>query len=285
MKNYKFYTIIVALFATYLVSAQNVQGTAFYTSKTNNEIDFSSRQGMPENVKKMIQERLKEMSSKTYILKFNTSTSIYQEEIVLKGTSLNPFADRMNMMMGAQDAGILYKNINKKEYTNQKDIYGKVFLIEDTLPTFNWGVENDTKQIGNYLCFKASTIIKMPKTRGGFPGNRPEEGQENENIKDQFEDVKVVVWYTLDIPVQQGPVKFWGLPGLILAVEMGNTKILCTKLELKNSNETLHISAPKKGKKITQEKFDKTFAKKMKELGETRGGGRPGGGFRGENRN
>jgi hypothetical protein len=66
---------------------------------------------------------------------------------------------------------------------------------------------------------------------------------------------------------------------------MGNTKILCTKIELKNTNETLNITAPKKGKKIIQEKFDETFTKKMKELRETNNG-RPGGGFRrGGNRN
>lgn len=278
MKNYKLFTIVILLFNITLLSAQNIQGKAYYISKTDTQLDFSSRQGMPEEVKSRIQEQVNKMSSKTYILNFNATNSIYQEETVLDETALsqNQFGNNMRMMFSAQDIGILYKDINKKEYTNQRDLYGKLFLIKDNLPSNNWSIESETKQIGNYICYKATAIIKMPKRGLGMPNSRPQKNDDDEKTTlNQLEDVEVIVWYTLDIPIQQGPDKFWGLPGLILEVEMGNTKILCTKVELKKSKEIVEITPPKKGKKLNQEEYDEILEKKIKEI---RGSfGRPGG--------
>ncbi len=45
-------------------------------------------------------------------------------------------------------------------------------------------------------------------------------------------EVTVTAWYTLDIPISQGPGEYWGLPGLILEVSEGRTAILCSKITL-----------------------------------------------------
>ena len=42
----------------------------------------------------------------------------------------------------------------------------------------------------------------------------------------------IEAWYTLQIPVSSGPAEYWGLPGLILEVNSGNTTILCSKIIL-----------------------------------------------------
>lgn len=280
----KLLTVLVILLANTVFFAQNIEGKAYYISKTNTELDFSDREGMPEEIKQRIKQQMKDLSTKTFVLSFNASESLYQEETELDNSSLseNRFGGGLRMIMSAQDAGILYKNTKNKSYTNQKDVYGKQFIIQDSLKTFDWKLENESKKVGNYLCFKATTTMKMLQRPSGFPGNPNSEKDEAPTLSEKEE--LVTVWYTLDIPLQQGPEKLWGLPGLILEVEMGNKKILCTKVEVSNNSKTFNIEPPKKGKKVNQETFDEILAKKIKELQASFGGQR-GGAFRRGNRN
>jgi GLPGLI family protein len=67
----------------------------------------------------------------------------------------------------------------------------------------------------------------------------------------------VTLWYT-EI-CNQGPDKYWGLPGLILEVNDGKTVILCSKVVL-NSKTKAEIKATKR-KEISKE-FDETSIKK-----------------------
>jgi predicted GIY-YIG superfamily endonuclease len=53
-------------------------------------------------------------------------------------------------------------------------------------------------------------------------------------------EISITAWYTPEIPINQGPENYWGLPGLILEVTDGKTVILCSKLVLntKEKKET-----------------------------------------------
>lgn len=81
---------------------------------------------------------------------------------------------------------------------------------------------------------------------------------------------EIEAWYTLQIPVSNGPAEYWGLPGLILEVSAGNTTILCSKIIL-NPKEKLTIVAPDKGKEITKSDYQKTIQEKMLEMRNNRG--------------
>ena len=94
-------------------------------------------------------------------------------------------------------------------------------------------------------------------------------------------EVEVVAWYTPQIPVNQGPGEYWGLPGLILEVSSGRTTILCSKIIL-NPEEKKEIKVPSKGKVVTKSEYNETVKQKMKEMREMYGG-RRGGGRRGGN--
>ncbi|MBT8271309.1 MAG: GLPGLI family protein, partial [Bacteroidia bacterium] len=87
--------------------------------------------------------------------------------------------------------------------------------------------------------------------------------------------------YTPQIPLNQGPGEYWGLPGLILEVSSGRTTILCSKIIL-NPEEKKEIKVPSKGKVITRAEYNETVKQKMKEMREMYGG-RRGGGRRGGN--
>ncbi|MGK4566045.1 GLPGLI family protein [Flavobacterium sp. 3HN19-14] len=80
-------------------------------------------------------------------------------------------------------------------------------------------------------------------------------------------ETTVTAWYTPDIPVNQRPETYWGLPGLILEVNDGKTTILCSKIVL-NSKEKAEIKAPKNGQVVSQKEYEKIVADKTAELKE-----------------
>lgn len=54
-----------------------------------------------------------------------------------------------------------------------------------------WQLNSDTLKIKNYICNKATTT---------------------------YEGRDYIAWYTTEIPISDGPYKFWGLPGLITKI-------------------------------------------------------------------
>ncbi|MEF9480107.1 GLPGLI family protein [Chryseobacterium sp. 1B4] len=93
----------------------------------------------------------------------------------------------------------LRSNINysvEKDKTNQKtyfkDRIGRdIYSYEEDRP-LNWKIESETRKIGEYKVQKAET---------------------------DFGGRKWTAWFTTDLPYQDGPYKFGGLPGLIVKIE------------------------------------------------------------------
>jgi GLPGLI family protein len=79
--------------------------------------------------------------------------------------------------------------------------------------------------------------------------------------------------------VSTGPDTYYGLPGLILELNAGSTIMLCTEVAI-NTQETLEIEAPNKGKEVSRDEYNKIVKVKTAELKERfqsrggRGGGR-----------
>ncbi|WP_290699687.1 GLPGLI family protein [Lacinutrix sp.] len=90
-------------------------------------------------------------------------------------------------------------------------------------------------------------------------------------------EVEVVAWYTMQIPINNGPGEFWGLPGLILEVSSGKTTLLCSKIVM-NPTEKGDIKMPVKGKEVTKKEYNTIVKNKTEEMRETfRGRGGRGG--------
>lgn len=274
-------TLFVLVFSI-AISAQNTNGKAYYVIKNTIKINLGNRQ-ISEAQKAMLQERINSMSTNNFVLSFNKNSSIYVEEEKLEKDQGNGIvAQRMGMMkmiLNQGSNGKLYKNIKDNTYKNQVDIYGKLFLIQDSLQTIDWKITDEVKTIGKHTCFKATTILKNRGLPTNFrPGEqRTDDSKEERKIGDEM--IIVTAWFTLDIPISQGPAMYYGLPGLILEVNAGNTTILCSKIELSKKEEI--INAPKNGKKINQKKYDELLKKKTNEVRENFRRGR--GGFRGRN--
>lgn len=276
---YKVIIAVVLTVASYMgLRAQEFQGMAVYESKTSTS-DFKSRmegnREMTPDMQKRIEERMKKMFEKTFILNFDKSASIYKEEERLDAPGQGSGGMRMMSSMTG-GGGTYYKNVKEKSYTVDKEFMGKEFLVKDSLPNLKWKMEGETRMIGGYNCFKATAVRPASKTdfrnlrprREDAAATKPADTDKKTSLLDALDMPKetvITAWYTPEIPVNQGPENYWGLPGLILEVNDGKTVILCSKVVL-NPKVKTEIKAPTKGKVTTQKEFDETVVKKMEEF-------------------
>lgn len=261
-------TVLVFFLVQTALSAQDFQGSAVYQTKTKVEMDLAAS-GIPADRIKQIEEMMKNQMEKTFVLTFDKTASIYKEEVKLEQGAAASGPGMRFAMMGGGASGKYYKNTQTKTSAKENEFSGKNFLIKDVLKTYEWKMEQETKMIGENLCFKATTIIEMPANSNSFTFGRQNNNKE-EDKKEEVEKIELVpvtAWYSMDIPVSHGPGDYWGLPGLILEINAGNTQIMCTKIVM-NPKEKADITEPDKGKVVTQKEYDEMLKVKMKEMQE-----------------
>ena len=255
--------LIVVLLLTANAVGQEFQGKAYYFSKSNLEFgSWGAR--LSEAQKKQIQERLKNRLEKTYVLTFNKEESSFKEDQKLDAISGATDSWGKNFSPGEQ-----YKNIKSNEFVQMQEFYGKQFLVKDELQKIKWTMTKESKNIGNYMSFMATTSIPKSELEwynfswGDIQSSNNESGQEEEMVE-------VTAWYTPQIPVSMGPSEFWGLPGLILEVNMNNTTMLCSKIVM-NPEDKNEIEAPKRGKEVAKMEYKEIITGKMIEMRDNRG--------------
>ncbi len=84
---------------------------------------------------------------------------------------------------------IVHKNYLNREMKSAEYILTKSFVMKDSIPELQWEFGNGEKKIGTFVCHNAFTT---------------------------FRGRKYEAWFCADIPIQNGPWKLGGLPGLIL---------------------------------------------------------------------
>lgn len=281
MKNHFLLYLFIFLTAITL-HAQDFQGKAIYQSKTSLDRSLEGRQ-LSEEQKRRIEQRLKSSLDKSYELIFDRTASLYSEEEKLDAPNNQDGRGGFRISLADIGKGMFYKNIQQKVYVNQKELFGKNFLIQDSLAPLEWKLGPETKTIGKYICYKATAIVKIGtamqslqsfgRNRRGGPSSyqtettQQDSTQSSRNFPERTaqNERAVTAWYTTQIPVSQGPGMYWGLPGLILEINDGRTTILCNKITL-NAENKLVLEAPTKGKEVTQEEYDKMLSKKMTEM-------------------
>lgn len=275
MKSLPFKLILLAFIflVSFKPNVQEFQGKAYYYSKSSMELgNWGAR--MSEAQKKQIQARLKNRLEKTYVLNFNKEESVFNEE------------DQIDAIAGATDTwgsnfsrGEQYKNVKENVLAQGQEFYGKKFLVKDKLQAIDWKMGSESKQIGKYVCFKATASIPSAELAwydfswSDLSPATTASTADSTNVESKEPAIKmteVEAWYTLQIPVSHGPGEYWGLPGLILEVSAGNTTMLCSKVVL-NPDERIVIEAPDKGKEITKSEYQATVQGKMREMRDNRG--------------
>ena len=254
-------------------NVQEFQGQAYYFSKSTMELgSWGAR--MSEAQKNQVKARLKNRLEKTYVLNFNKEESVFNEE------------EKLDAMSGATDSwgnnfsrGEQYKNVKENALIQSQEFYGKKFLVKDNLHGIDWKMGSESKQIGQYMAFKATAMVPTNELTwydfswSDLRNTSAENSSDSTNIEvaePEIEMTAVEAWYTPQIPVSHGPGEYWGLPGLILEVTAGNTVMLCAKIVM-NSKERIDIEAPTKGTEITKSEYQATVKTKMQEMRDNRG--------------
>jgi len=140
----------------------------------------------------------------------------------------------------------LFYDIEGLKTVEKKEFMSRVFLITGDVKQGEWKVTGEQKVVLDYPCMQA--------------------------VKENEEGEKTIAWFTPSIPVATGPSNYIGLPGLVLQVESGDgDRVLTAKsIEFGAIDKKLLVK-PKKGKKVTSEKYDEIVAKKMEEMGGKQG--------------
>ena len=275
--------IFLISFTSISLIGQEFQAQAFY--KTQTAMDLGSwGDRMSAEQKKAMKERMKPFLEPVYILTFDKTKSIYKQEETLDAPGSGGGRGWGRMM--AASGGPVYKDVVSKKSLQSTEFMGKKFLISNDQDNIKWVMQNESKMIGSYLCFKATAQVKKPKTmtsawrnaeKDSKKSNENDNNLENDNNQtntkvEKLEEVVVnaeietiTAWYSPQIPVSHGPAEYGGLPGLILELTNDRTVMLCTKVVM-NPEKRIDISEPTKGEFVTKGEFENIVEVKVKEM-------------------
>ncbi|HMX83663.1 MAG TPA: GLPGLI family protein [Saprospiraceae bacterium] len=141
-----------------------------------------------------------------------------------------------------QDEFVIFRDLNKRSTKQLIETLGRTYLIDEAATPPKWKILNEIKDVAGYICMKAETY---------------------DSIKDQ----RIVAWFTDQIPVDGGPEMMFGLPGMILELNMNQGSVIITALSVKPMKLEKGLPLPKKwkGKKIENEAFQEQIKKHITE--------------------
>lgn len=235
MKFLKYITIFIFIIScnSQKVYAQKLSGKIIYKYRVYNDyfLKLDSLEGNQN-------ERVKDAISQ-----INESLTNYQDffdfSLIFDESSSNYFWNDMlqndgmaNMKFAkilTDSNSIYYSSLKDSIILEERDFLGKKIIIKRLINDTHWKLLNDSKKIGNYTCFKATTIKKSTK-----------------------KNIIVEAWYTPQIPNSFGPKGYNGLLGLILELKEGNIIYYVSKLKF---NSKIKINKPTEGEVMSVLQF------------------------------
>lgn len=132
----------------------------------------------------------------------------------------------------------LYIDFEKEERCAVLEFMTREFRVENSLENRGWKLQAERKKVGEYVCMKATANL---------------------------DGDKITAWFTPEIPVPAGPSEYYGLPGLVLAVErLDETIFLATSVDLSAPDPEMLVP-PDAGRLTSPEDFEQIVKEKMEE--------------------
>jgi hypothetical protein len=140
-----------------------------------------------------------------------------------------------------------YVRYDEGSIVEAREFLGRMFLIEDDRPAFQWKLAGEQAEYLGYVVQKATT---------------------------QRDSSSIEAWFTPQIPVPGGPAMYGGLPGMILVVSVdeGQEQYNATAVSLTAVAEGV-IVRPTEGDVVSRERYEEIVAEKLEELRTVGGGG------------
>ncbi len=221
--------IIILLFLTINSYAQIQSGKIEYKLVIGYDEKLSNDAILKPYLEKA-QEGAKQIS---FFLSFNKEASFFEMNDFVKDENTE-FAKAFSVATNSY-----YTLANSEKKIKQVDNHFGQFIVNYNEKT-EWKLENETKYIGEHLCYKASSEQIVINSKGTF--KHP-----------------ITAWYCPNIPFSFGPKGYTALPGLILELQERNLIYGAFKIDLKKENDI--IAEPKKGKVLTEEEYNKIISK------------------------
>ena len=177
----------------------------------------------------------------TCILKFNSNTAHFFAEEGLENDAGRGYKSAL-MHFGVD--GPYYVDLTKKEILQKSEAFGKTYLVEEEFTSKqHWKISSESKQIGDYKVYKATTVKVVVNSKGTF-------------------ESEVVAWFAPDIPFRFGPLGYGGLPGLILELEEKTkfpVRYFAERIDF--GEEKITIDVPSDEKRITAKELNNMYKK------------------------
>ncbi len=268
--------------------AQQGEGKITYEQKIN------VHKRLPPEAEQM-KAMIPEFQTNMLELYFTPTTSLFKP--APKKEDQMPTADggggMRSFRFGGNDNAEIFRDYENEKIVESRELGPKRYLIEDTLHPVKWKLEEETMTVAGYTCKKATTTVQMFGMGGGMmrAGGPPSGGQNGQSQAGQAgqpsrrdsmmtrmmnEKQSVVAWYTEDIATSAGPDNYFGLPGLILYLDVDNGTVVYSPVKLEPISKDVAVKAPTKGNKITREEYRKLMQQQFQGMGGRPGG--PGGG-------
>lgn len=245
---HKLLIIVLTIFSTAQLLSQST-GLIKYKETLKMDLDLALPEGI--DLKGLIPESNTTLKE----LQFNEQEYVYQNSKQNESSDREMESDDGSIKVifaTSSNDEIHYVNLATNILTHQTSFMGKDFIIEKELEKYAWKLTGEKVLYLNYECHKAELTLEAKK----------------EGDKDQH----VVAWFTPQIPIQLGPAQFNQLPGaiLMLSIDGDRHEIMATEINLE-SDDSIKINPPSKGKNVTQEEYETIVKEKERELKEMSG--------------
>jgi len=234
MKVFKLYiTFFIFIFNSIIYSQSNLSGIIYYESTISSKKlgDYMANKRKHIKDKNLIKS-LDKVFLYTKPIKSSLTFSDKEGFFIVEdklSTDIHDLGQRINKVSAGGSKEYYYNDKTKTYLIKDCEALGKCFIYPNRF--LKWQLTQESKKINGYTSYKAT------RTNG-----------------------KVIAWYTPEIPVNFGPKGEYGLPGLILELEIGKIIFKAIKIEL-NPKKKIKIKTPNKGKIVTYKEY-KTMIKK-----------------------
>ncbi len=229
-----FYTLLSVNLFSQEITGKIIYAKVNYIPKTkvdsNIETEFN-------DLKKRITEVSKHLE---YILVYKNEKSHFNLNEKLNLDYNNSVVRMASTISGG--GGVYYTNSETRETIQQRNVGGQNFLIVGNFNLLEWTLINETKLIGKYLCYKATTTKEFIGKKTTYK--------------------EIVVWYCPNLTSAFGPIGYGGLPGLILELQIEKGATFTAK-KIINNPKKIKIILPTKGKKVNEKEFEESCKQMM----------------------
>jgi GLPGLI family protein len=251
-------SVVICVLLANALQAQQKEGMVIYERVMQMQIRIDDNDHMAQMMPKSRTDKFE--------LSFGNNQSLW------KHMEEDNTADEMNnggmqiRMIGPGQDDIIFCNFDAGRKTEQRSMFDKKFIVADSIKKLNWKITGETKTILAHVCQQALAPRYGKRTMMTMENGKLERKEMNDTTN-------IVAWFTTDIPVSAGPEVQGQLPGLILALDMNDGRMVYQALEISPKVNLASIKEPVKGKKVTPEEFRTETQKMMEEMQKNQGSG------------